>query len=103
MEAYVWSDTAILRLLKNEFVISTLYVDDQSALSINKDDSIKSYGKKQLYIEQTKFKIKIYPSYFIVNGKEILLAGPYYFNLTIDSFINFLQEGIKKYKNDQTN
>ena len=108
MEALVWKDSSIIKLLKTEFVITSLYVDDKSKLNVDKQiiskttgDTIKVYGKKQSYIEEFKFKDKVYPAYFIVNSKEQILAGPYHFSLDIKSFRFFLEQGIKAYKNNK--
>ncbi len=106
MEAEVMSDKKILSSIKNEFVITTLYVDDRSLkLEIEKQiiseltgDTIKMYGQKQAYIEKNKFNDDKYPAFFIVNSNGQILAGPCYFDLNKKKFMDFLEEGKMKYR-----
>jgi thioredoxin-related protein len=106
MEAEVMSDKKILSLLKNEFVIATLYVDDRSKkLEIEKQiiseltgDTLKMYGQKQVYLEKDKFNDDKYPAFFIINSNGQILSGPLYFELDKKKFIDFLEEGKLKYK-----
>ena len=105
MEAEVMSDTTILSLIKNEFVITTLYVDDRSKeLEIEKQiisnltgDTLKMYGQKQVYIEKDKFNDDKYPAFFVINSNGQILSGPLYFNLDKKIFLNFLEEGKSRY------
>lgn len=105
MEAEVMSDKKILHLIKNEFVITTLYVDDMSKeLEIEKQiisnltgDTLKMYGQKQVYIEKDTFNDDKYPAFFIVNSNGEILSGPLYFNLDKKIFLNFLEEGKSEY------
>jgi hypothetical protein len=106
MEAEVMSDEKILSLLKNEFVVTTLYVDDRSQkLEIEKQiiseltgDTLKMYGQKQVYIEKNKFNDNKYPAFFITNSNGQILSGPYYFDPDKKKFLDFLENGKLKYK-----
>lgn len=109
MEATVWSDSVILNLLKTKFVIATLYTNN-SSLILKRDkevisqftgDTLKNYGEKQRYIQKLKFKENKMPAYYILNSKEQILAGPYYFNLNIETFKKFLINGIESYSKNR--
>jgi len=104
MEVNVWSDPKILKLLREKFIITALYTDERFQLIEEKQIKSKINGKllkrigdKALYYQQLKFKENKQPAYYIINSKEELLAGPYYFNLTIDSYKEFLEKGLKKF------
>lgn len=105
MEAEVMSDKKILNSLKNEFVITTLYIDNRSKkLEIEKQifseltgDTIKMYGQKQAYIEKNKFNDDKCPAFFIVNSNGQILSGPFYFDLDKKKFLEFLEDGKSKY------
>jgi thiol:disulfide interchange protein DsbD len=105
MEELVWTDDKILNLLKTKFVIASLWVDDRALIlskekqvvsEINKD-TIKVYGKKQCYIQEIKFKDNKTPSFFIIDYHETVLAGPYYYCISKNDFLKFLNKGLKTY------
>ncbi|MBI9059151.1 MAG: hypothetical protein JEZ01_15425 [Labilibaculum sp.] len=105
MEAYVWSDPEILKLLREKFIITALYTDDKSQLLQEKQIKSKINGKllkrigdKALYYQELKFKGNSQPAYFIMNSKEELLAEPYFYDLSIDSYKKFLEKGLKNFK-----
>ncbi len=110
MEAEVLSDKEILNSIKNEFIITTLYVDDKSKLDTEKQiiseltgDTIKIYGLKQAYIEEIKFNDNKYPAFLIVNSNGQILFGPIYFDLNKKVFLEFLETGKKKYNKQNNN
>ncbi len=101
MESRVWSDPAVLEMLKNDFIIVALYNDDKTKLS--KEDYItdavtgkvyKDLGRKNSYIARTRFNVNAQPNYIILSpeGEQLLPARGY--NLDIEGFVNFLKEGI---------
>nr|WP_320119513.1 hypothetical protein [uncultured Marinifilum sp.] len=105
MEANVWSDAEISKLLREKFIITALYVDDRLKLpkekqikSMNNGELLKTIGEKCLNYQQQKFNGNTQPAYYIINSNEDLLAGPYYFDLSIDSYKKFLQKGLDQYK-----
>ena len=104
-EAKVMKNGNILRLLKSEFVITTLFTDDKMELPVNhhiisliNGDTIKIYGKKCLYYQMSIFKENTHPVFYIINSNEELLTEPYYFDLSVDSFGKFLTKGISAYE-----
>ncbi|MDQ2178300.1 hypothetical protein [Marinifilum sp. D714] len=105
MEANVWTDPEILNLLKEKFVITALYVDDRKQLSkekqiksMNNGKLIKTIGEKCLNFQKQKFNGDTQPAYYIVNCNGDLLAGPYYFDLSINFYRKFLQKGLEQFK-----
>lgn len=96
MEARVWSDTAVLRSLREDFVIVALYVDDKSALPESRwitNDSgkvLKEVGRVNSYIALKRFGVNSQPNYFILDADGNILKGPRAYNLDVEEYLQFL-------------
>ncbi|KHJ38292.1 thiol:disulfide interchange protein DsbD [Pedobacter glucosidilyticus] len=106
MEASVWSDSEVLNILKKDYVLISLYVDDKTTLpeteqytSTFSGKKVKTLGNKWSDFQASKFKVNSQPYYVIVNDKEELLTKPEAFNLDISNYIRFLNEGKSNYQN----
>lgn len=109
MEAKVWSDPEVLRRLRDNFVIISLYVDDRTQLPENEwiisalDGKLKkTIGKIAEDLEISKFKTNALPLYVIVDHKGIPLNKPMPTNLSIDEYRVWLDEGIKNFASTQS-
>jgi len=98
MEAEVLSNKEILNSIKNEFVITILYVDSRLILKTEKQiisktngDTIKKYGLKQAYIENTKFNDKNIQHFLLWIQMDKSCLDPYILNLTRILSLNFLK------------
>lgn len=100
MEASVWSDKQVLKTLKEDYVLISLYVDDKSELpeqekytSSFSGKNIKTIGQKWSDFQASTFGTNSQPYYVIAghNGKP--LVSPQAFNLDINNYINFLSSG----------
>ena len=105
MEARVWSDPKVLKRLKEEFVIIALYVDDKTKLPENEwvvsefDGKVKKLlGKKYADFQITRFKVNSQPYYVIMDTDENVLVQPKVYDLNVDNFIEFLDNGIAEFK-----
>ena len=101
MEASVWSDPQVLKRLKNDYVLISLYVDDRTGLSDSEkytskvsSKSIKTLGQKWSDLQETQFNTNAQPFYVVLepNGKPA--AEPRAFDLNIDAYTSFLDKGI---------
>ncbi len=105
MEARVWSDPRVLKILKEDYVIAALYVDDKTELP-EKDWYIseydgktkKSIGKQNADYQIVKYVNNAQPFYVLMDAEENMLFEPKAYDLDIENFIRFLESGIKKYK-----
>ena len=104
MEAVVWSDPAVLDRLKNDFIIVALYVDDKTPLpepewfTSQYDGKVKkTIGKKNADLQITNLDNNAQPFYVIVGKDEKVLAWPYGYDRSVESFVAFLESGKKKY------
>lgn len=111
MEEFVWSDPRILKLLKDEFVIASLYVDDKK-IKIPENQhftgrfskqKITTLGKKNAEIEMCYFGKNSQPLYCLLDNKEELLQNPEGSEINKkqfdkEEFLKFLEAGIKEFK-----
>ena len=99
MEARVWSDPAVLKRLREYFVIVALYVDDKSTLPENQwyiseydNKEKKSIGKQNADFQITRYNNNAQPYYVILDHKEELLIQPKAYDLNPVNFVAFLDE-----------
>lgn len=105
MEARVWSDPRVLQLLNEEYVVLALYVDEKTELSkdswyISKYDgkTKKTIGKQNADYQIVKFTNNAQPFYVLMDTDENVLVEPNAYDLDIEKFIAFLEEGLEIYK-----
>ncbi len=105
MEAVVWSDPQVLERLQNDFVIAALYVDDKTELpkeqwfTSNYDNKVKkTIGKQNADLQIANLENNAQPFYVLVGKDEKVLAWPYGYDRSVESFVRFLESGKKKYK-----
>ena len=100
MEASVWPDTEVLRRIKENYVLISLYVDDKTELE-EKDKykskfsgkDIKTIGQKWSDFQASTFGTNSQPYYVIINHDGEKLVEPQAFDLNINNYIRFLDNG----------
>ena len=105
MENKVWSDPEVLKRLRNDYVIIALYVDDRTKLPEDEwvtseyDGKIKkTIGKKYADFQITKYNINSQPYYVLVDHSGENLTESKGFDLNVNRFIEFLDNGLKEFK-----
>lgn len=102
MEAGVWSDIQVQQRLANDFVKISLYVDDRTSLpeaeqfissALGRERTIRTVGQKWSVFQAERYNMNTQPYYVILNHEEELLAPPRGYDLNIDKYIEFLEEG----------
>ena len=102
MEQRVWSDPRVLSILRNEYVLVALYVDDKTKLDeaewLTTPDgkTLKEIGRVNSYIARTRFGVNAQPNYALLDAEGNQLAPVRGYNLSVDGFIAFLNSGLKK-------
>ena len=105
MEANVWSDPRVLEMLRNDYVIVALYVDDKTKLPesewiIGADGKEKkSIGRVNADFQISKFNTNAQPYYCLMGHNGELLVDPRAYDLDKDAFVNFLKQGIENFNN----
>ncbi len=105
MESKVWSDPAVLKRLRNEYIIIALYVDDRTKLDESEwvvseyDGKVKkTLGKKSADFQITRYKTNSQPYYVILDPNENVLVPPRSHDLNIQGYIDFLDKGLEEFK-----
>ena len=99
MEAAVWTDSRVSQAINNNFILTSLYVDDKTPLktpvSIVENGTnirIRTVGDKWSFLQRHKFGANAQPFYVIVDSEGKLIRGPYGFDSDPDRFYEFLIE-----------
>ncbi|MFV8347937.1 protein-disulfide reductase DsbD family protein [Flavobacterium sp. ZB4P13] len=106
MEDYVWSDPAILKILQDEVVLISLYVDDKRELPkseqyVSKETGkeIVSVGNKWSDFQITRYKANAQPYYIVLDVEENMLSDkPESYNSDINAYKGWLRAGIDRFK-----
>ena len=102
MESRVWSDPRVLKLMKNDYVVCSLYGDDKKVLDkedwVTTEDGkvLKSLGKINSYFMMKRYHVNAQPYYVIldpVTEKNKVPARSY--NLDVDEYVAFLEKGLE--------
>ncbi len=103
MEARVWSDPRVLKLLREEFVLIALYADDKKTavegdwITNERGRVLKSIGKINAHLAMNKYNVNAQPYYAIIDpATEEHLTDPMGYNLDVEVFLEFLQNGIAR-------
>ena len=88
METMVWSNDRVLPMLREDFVICALYVDDMTKVEGGRLGSINSA------FAQERWGVNAQPGYILLSPDgDTVLAGPRGYNTDIDAFVEFLNKG----------
>jgi len=105
VEAAVWEDPRVRARFANNFVVVAQYVDDkviklapEDQILDNDGNTITMLGKKAMFYEHNRYKENSQPCYFIVDTDGNVLAGPTYYELNVEKYLKFLDEGIRKFE-----
>ncbi len=102
MEARVWSDQRVQKILREDYVLVVLYVDDKTQLPESKwvttssGKVLKQMGRANSYIVKERFGVNAQPNYALLSSDGELLAPVRGYNLDVDGYIEFLQSGLKR-------
>lgn len=102
MEASVWTDSRVSKMLNEDFVLITLFVDDKTQLAKpyevdenGKTRQIKTIGDKWSYLQRVKFGSNAQPFYVMLDNEGYPLASSFAFDEDPDNFVNWLKLGKK--------
>ena len=107
MEEQVWSDPEVARILTEDVVLVSLYVDDRKALPESehrveqyggKDFRIRSVGNKWSYLQASRFNRNAQPFYVMIDHDGEHIGGSAGYDPDADVFIDFLKEGLAEFK-----
>jgi len=98
MEASVWTDPTVIELLKKDFVLISLFVDDKTRLAkpydVNENGrttTIETVGDKWSYLQRSKFGANAQPFYVMLDNSGVPLNKSYTFNENPAKFVKWLK------------
>ena len=104
MEASVWSDDRVIDIMRDKYIVASLYVDDRTPLAepfeavINgKKVLLETVGDKWTYLQNHKFGGSAQPFYVPIDNDGNPLCGSHSFNLNVDDYVEFLEKGLDRY------
>ncbi|MBO9672441.1 MAG: thioredoxin family protein [Sphingobacteriaceae bacterium] len=104
MEANVWPDKDVYKMISNDYVLIQLYVDDKTALApadvtvTPEGKKLSTIGKKWSDLQARKFQSNSQPFYVLLDPKtEALLAPPQGADYEIANYKKFLTSGLNAF------
>lgn len=106
VEERVWSDERVKKMLTEDFVLVSLYVDEQTPLPKEEqvfskhlnNRTLKTVGNKWTAFEIEHFNANAQPYYIVVDKDLNRYSKPLEAELDIEVYLKWLQDGIVKYK-----
>lgn len=103
MESRVWSDSRVLSIMKQDYVVCALYADDKMVLpredwvTTPEGKVLKSLGKINSWFAMTRFNVNAQPYYAILDpATEKHKVPSRGYDLDVEAFLNFLQKGLEQ-------
>lgn len=102
MEDQVWSQDGVYKLLKNKFVLISLYVDDRTALvepyvSTFSEEKIETIGRKWSDFQAIHFSRNSQPFYVLLDSDGNILNQPRVYTPEVEIYKNWLLCGANRY------
>lgn len=105
MELAVWTDPQVSSMIKNDYVLITLYVDNKTPLSTpivvnenGKERTLRTVGDKWSYLQRVKFGANAQPFYVLIDNEGNPLNKSYSYSEDISLYVDFLQTGLSNYR-----
>ena len=105
MELAVWTDQKVSKLIQDDYVLITLYVDNKTPLPENikvtengKERTLRTLGDKWSYLQRVKFGANAQPFYVLIDNDGNPLNKSYSYDEDINKYVDFLETGLNNYK-----
>lgn len=103
MEAAVWTDPRVADILKKDYVLISLFVDDKTPLAEpfevtdaeGNTKTLRTVGAKWSYLQSHKFGANAQPFYVAVDADGNPLTGSYGYKEDVPAFLEFLSSPLK--------
>ena len=117
MEAAVWTDPEVQDIINGKYILIQLYVDDKTSLPQNikvtengQQRTLRTIGDKWSYFQRSRFGHNTQPFYVLLDSRQTFAKGegsymhavlqePRSYDEDIAAYIQFLQSGLKAFKN----
>ncbi|WP_291586599.1 cytochrome c biogenesis protein CcdA [Bacteroides sp.] len=108
MELAVWTDPTVSKIINNDYVLITLYVDNKTPLSEpvkimenGTERTLRTVGDKWSYLQRVKFGANAQPFYVLIDNEGKPLNKSYAYNEDIPKYIEFLRTGLENYRKEK--
>ena len=105
MEAAVWTDESVKKIITEDYVLIQLFVDDKTPLTEpievvenGQTRKLRTVGDKWSYLQRTKFGSNTQPFYVLLDNEGFPLNTSYSYDEDIEKYLDFLNTGLKNYK-----
>ena len=106
MEEQVWPDERVAKILKDDVILVSLYVDDRTKLPKEqwrleeyggKEFHIRTIGKKWSYLQASQFNRNAQPYYVLVDHSGAQIGGSAGYDPNPDAFLEYLNDALAKF------
>lgn len=106
MEGAVFDTDEVEKIVKENFVLIKLMVDDKAELpggpmtvtENGKLVKLETVGDKWSYLQRSKFAANSQPYYVILDNTGEAMTNPAYYDENVEKFVMWLEGGMKKYQ-----
>ena len=106
MEAAVWTDPGVSKILEDDYVLISLFVDDKTPLpeqikvteENGQERTLRTVGDKWSYLQRSKFGANAQPFYVAIDNEGNPLTGSAVYDEDINKYVKFLKEGLENYR-----
>ena len=104
MEAAVWTDPQVAQMMKEKYVLITLYVDEKTPLAEKlmvqengQSVTLRTVGDRWSYLQRSKFGANAQPFYVLLDNEGHPLTASYSYNEDVPAYVAFLEKGLRQY------
>ncbi len=111
MEEQVWSEPGVFDVMRDEFILISLYVDDRKELPNDQQfkyvrpngtvKEIKTVGDKWSTFQTLNFRNNSQPFYVLMDSEMNLLNKPVGYTPNSEEYLEWLAEGVKQFNKQQ--
>lgn len=106
MEHYVWPDEQVKTILNNDFVMVSLFCDENTIelpesewVTDDKGHVLKTLGRRNGYYQRSTFNMNAQPYYVIIDADgNILTKENHKYDRNVQHFVDWLNEGKANFK-----
>lgn len=107
MEGAVFDTNRVSQIVKENFVLIKLMVDDKAKLSSpmtveenGKTIVLNTVGDKWSYLQRSKFGANSQPYYIVLDNEGRAMNVPYFYDENVEKFVEWLNTGLKNYSKE---
>ncbi len=102
-EEHIWIDDRVREMLSEDFVLVSLYVDDDKKLdevliSKSRNKKMRNIGNKWADFQIVNFQQNSQPLYVMITPEEQVLANPRGYKEGVDGYVDYLECGLRTYQ-----